>query len=164
MKNWDLAFREKMRVRTGEDKMTLCSACGAEAARGAAKYCLICGKLMREDYQPLDTIRSAHGLQQKHLKFGEATENETESLFKESRNTLADMAWACVVYSSVPYLGILFVPFSFVIGGLGWYRSYQSPKLGGGRLALVCIGLSFLILAVQIFLWWLLYLIPEIGV
>ena len=150
-----------MRVRTGEDKATVCSACGARAEHGSAKYCLVCGKLMREDYQPLDAIRSSHGLQQKHLKFGETV--ETESLFGESKNPLTDMAWACVVYSSVPYLGILFVPFAFVIGGIAWYKAYRTPKIGGGRLALVCVGLSFLILAVQVFLWWLLYLIPEIG-
>lgn len=163
MKNWTLAYREKMRVKTGEDKLMMCSACGAEAGRGEAKYCLVCGKLMREDYQPLDAIRSSHGLQQKHLKFGETVEKETESLFEESKNTFSDMAWACVVYSSVPYLGILFVPFAMVTGGLGWYKAYRLPRLGGGKLALVCMGLSLLILAVQVFLWWLLYLIPELG-
>ncbi len=127
MKNWNSAYRETMRVKTGEDKTIMCSACGAEAERGSAKYCLICGKLMREDYQPLDTIRSSHGLQQKHLKFGDTVENETESLFEESRNPLTDMAWACVVYSSVPYLGILFLPFAFIIGGFGWYKAYRVP-------------------------------------
>ncbi len=149
-----------MRVKTGEDKLVMCSACGAEATRGSAKYCLICGKLMREDYQPLDAIRSSHGLQQKHLEFGETF--ETRSLFEESKNPFSDMAWACVVYASVPYLGILFIPFAMIIGCLGWYKAYRLPKLGGGRLALVCVGLSFLILAVQVFLWWLLYLIPEL--
>ena len=163
MKNWNLAYREKMRVKTGEDKTIMCSACGAEAERGSAKYCLVCGKLMREDYQPLDAIRSSHGLQQKHLKFGNTSHIEADSLFGESKNPITDMAWALVVYSSVPYLGILFVPFAFVVSGLGWYKAYRVPKLGGGRLALVCLGLSFLILAVQIFLWWLLYLIPELG-
>lgn len=152
-----------MRVRTGVDKPTICSACGAEATRGSAKYCLVCGKLMREDYQPLDAIRSSHGLQQKHLKFGETKLHETESLFAESKNAFSDMAWACVVYSSVPYLGILFVPFALVTGGLGWYKAYSLPASGGGRLALVCVGLSIVIFFVQIFLWWLLYLIPELG-
>lgn len=152
-----------MRVRIGEDKMTVCSACGAEAVRGSAKYCLICGKLMREDYQPLDSIRSSYGLQQKHLEFGEAAAKKSEDLFPECKNPTADMAWACVVYSSVPYLGIIFVPFAFAVGGFGWYKAQRNPSIGGSKLALACMGLSFLILAIQVFLWWLLYLIPELG-
>ena len=147
----------------GSSDRSICQACGRISKRDEAKYCLDCGKLMRESCQPLDTIRSSHGLQQKHLKFGDTAENETGSLFEESKNSVSDMAWALVVYSSVPYLGILFVPFAFIIGGLGWYKAHRVPKLGGGRLALVCVGLSFLILAVQVFLWWLLYLIPELG-
>lgn len=73
------------------------------------------------------------------------------------------MAWACLVYSFVPYLGILFVPFALFVGGFGYFRAYRQPQLGGRKLALVCIGLSFVILAVQIFLWWLLFVIPDLG-
>ncbi len=40
-----------------------CSACGAEARRGDAQFCLICGKLLREDYQPLDSLRASYRLQ-----------------------------------------------------------------------------------------------------
>jgi hypothetical protein len=68
-----------------------------------------------------------------------------------------------VVYSMVPYLGILFIPFAFAISGAGYIVSYRRPQLGGRKLAMVCIGLTFLVLGVQIFLWWLLYIIPELG-
>lgn len=140
-----------------------CSACGAEARRVGAKFCLVCGKLMSEKYQPLDTIRASYGLQGRHLEIETVGREEPKNLFEENKNTVSQTAWACVVYSMVPYLGILFIPFAFVVGGFGYIVSYRRPQLGGRRLAAACIGLSVLVLAVQIVLWWLLYIIPEIG-
>ena len=140
-----------------------CSACGAEARRIGAKFCPVCGKLVREGYQPLDTIRASYGLQGRHLEFEKPMLRESENLFEENKNTVSQTAWACVVYSMVPYLGILFIPFAFLVGGFGYIVSYKRPQLGGRRLAAACIGLSVLVLAVQIVLWWLLYIIPEIG-
>ncbi len=89
---------------------------------------------------------------------------EGPELFLDSRNTLSDTAWACVVYSLVPYLGILFVPFALVFGGYGYIVGRRRPDIGGRRLAAYSIGLSVFILLVQLFLWWLLYIIPEIGI
>ncbi|HEV7929209.1 MAG TPA: hypothetical protein VGP12_03655, partial [Nitrosospira sp.] len=142
--------------------LKLCPACGAEAMR-PARFCAVCGKLTREGYQPLDTIRASYGLQGKHFKFQNNIE-EPESLFEENKNAVSQTAWACVVYSMVPYLGILFIPFAFVIGGFGYAVSFRRPQLGGRKLAATCIGLTFMVLAVQIVLWWLLYVIPEIGI
>ncbi len=90
------------------------------------------------------------------------TEN-VKTLFESDSNAVSETAWACVVYSMVPYLGILFVPLAFVVGTLGVYLSYRRPASGGRQMAVVCIGLSVVILTIQIFLWWLLYVIPEIG-
>lgn len=73
------------------------------------------------------------------------------------------MAWACFVYSLVPYLGILFIPFTFLVGGFGYFVSVRQPNLGGRKLALASFGLSFVVLAAQVFLWWLLYVIPELA-
>jgi hypothetical protein len=140
-----------------------CSACGAEARRIGAKFCPVCGKLVKEGYQPLDTIRASYGLQGRHLEFDKPMREEPKNLFEENKNTVSQTAWACVVYSMVPYLGILFIPFAFLVGGFGYIVSYKRPQLGGRRLAVACIGLSVLVLAVQIVLWWLLYIIPEIG-
>lgn len=155
-------FREKMQARSGEDRALICSACGAEARRGSARFCLVCGKLLSEDYQPLDAIRSSHGLQRMSLT---TAETETEDLFeKEEKNTASQIAWACFVYSLVPYLGLLFVPLTFAAGGLGYFAAYRRPEIGGGGLASATVGLSFPVLAVQIFLWWLLYIIPELGI
>lgn len=144
------------------DKM-ICSACGAEAKRGNAKFCLICGKLLREDYQPLDTLRASYRLQGKSFLVENAPREETKDLFERNKNSVSETAWACFVYSLVPYLGILFVPLTLVVGSFGYAVSFRQPNLGGRKLSLVSVGLSFVVLVVQIFLWWLLYIIPEIG-
>ena len=89
---------------------------------------------------------------------------EMTDLFEQNKNTVSQTAWACLVYSLVPYLGILFIPFTFFIGGFGYFTALRRPHLGGRRLALISIGISFVVLGVQIFLWWLLYIIPEIGI
>jgi hypothetical protein len=75
----------------------------------------------------------------------------------------ADTARACIVYSLVPYLGILFVPVALAISGFGYVRSLQYDRRDGNRFVF-CAGLSLVVLAVQIFLWWLLYFIPKISV
>ena len=141
----------------------ICSACGAEARRGNAKFCLVCGKLLREDYQPLDTLRASYRLQGKSFLVENAPREEVNDLFEINKNSISETAWACFVYSLVPYLGILFVPLTFIVGGLGYAVSFRQPNLGGRKMSLASIVLSFVVLAVQIFLWWLLYIIPELG-
>jgi len=141
----------------------ICSACGSEARRGNAKFCLVCGKLLREDYQPLDALRASYRLQGKTFALENAKREEIQNLFEKNENSVSETAWACVVYSFVPYLGILFVPFAFLIGSFGVFVSYRKPYVGGRKLSLVSVGLSFVVLVVQIFLWWLLYIIPELG-
>ena len=153
--------REKLSVV--HYSLSVCSACGAEARRGNAKFCLICGKLLREDYQPLDTFRASYRLQGKSFEFQKPEIEEVKDLFAQNKNSISEMAWASLVYSFVPYLGILFVPFTFLIGGFGYVTALRQPHLGGRKLALISIVISFIVLAVQIFLWWLLYIIPEIG-
>lgn len=141
-----------------------CSACGAEARRDDAKYCLVCGKFLREDYEPLDALRSAHRLQgQSFLIENTPSREEITDLFEQNENAVSQIAWACFVYSLVPYIGIVFVPFTFLVGGFGYAVSLRQPHLGGRKLALVSFGLSFFVLVIQIFLWWLLYIIPELG-
>ncbi|MGI8638625.1 MAG: hypothetical protein ACR2MG_01515 [Pyrinomonadaceae bacterium] len=141
----------------------MCSACGAEARRENAKFCLVCGKLLREDYQPLDTLRASYRLQGQSFLIENAPREEITDLFKQNENAVSQMAWACFVYSLVPYLGILFIPFTFFVGGFGYVVWFRQPHLGGRRLALISFGLSFVVLAIQIFLWWLLYIIPELA-
>ena len=141
----------------------ICSACGAEARRGNAKFCLVCGKLLLEDYQPLDALRASYRLQGQSFLVENAKKEEVTNLFEPDENSVSQTAWACVIYSFVPYLGILFVPLAFFAGSFGYFVSYRQPHVGGRKLALGCIALSFIVLAVQVFLWWLLYIIPELG-
>ncbi len=140
-----------------------CSACGAAIRRGNAKFCLICGKLLKEDYQPLDSLRASYRLQGQSFLIENSKSEEIKNLFERNENTISQMAWACFVYSLVPYLGILFVPFTFIVSGFGYLNYLRHPRLGGRKFALVSFFLSFIVLAIQILLWWLLYIVPELG-
>lgn len=145
----------------GFDNASVCPACGTAARREEANYCLVCGKLLDEGYEPLDVLRASYGLQGKGLETPAIASGE--KLFGGSKNSAAETAWACVVYSMVPYLGVLFVPAAIFTGGFAYIASYRKPSPGGRSLAAASIGISFIILAVQIILWWLLYIIPELA-
>jgi hypothetical protein len=160
----DRQERYKIKTENRFGGTLICVACGAEAARDTAKFCLICGKLLREDYQPLDRIRSSYNLQGKNFGFLSSQNEYKDDLFEINRNPVAETAWACCVYSLVPYLGILFVPFTLMIGSLGFAVSVTHPEMGGRKMSLASIGVSFGVLIVQAFLWWLLYIIPELGI
>lgn len=139
-----------------------CSACGTESNRKYARFCRVCGKFLGEDYEPLDALRASYRLQGRSFLV-ESNAREIDNLFEENKNSASETAWAFVVYSLVPYLGILFCPGAALMGGVGIFVSYRKPYLGGGRTSVYSIILSFVIFAVQVMLWWLLYLIPEIG-
>jgi hypothetical protein len=141
-----------------------CPACGAAPRRENARFCLVCGKHLREGYEPLDRLRASYRLQGRNFDLQPKKKEEIINLFEENKNSVSQTAWACLVYSFVPYLGILFVPLTFFVGGFGIIVALRRPHLGGRRLATASFVLSFVVLAVQIFLWWLLYKIPEIGI
>lgn len=163
--------RDKETTRQGNSNLAFtsyastlhCSACGAEIGREFAKFCQVCGKFLPEDYQPLDTLRSSNRMQGKAIVFDKRQIEPTENLFELNENGVSQMAWACFVYSLVPYIGIIFIPLTIAVGGFGVVASYQKPWIGGRKLALVSVSLSFVVLAAQIFLWWLLYIIPTLG-
>lgn len=154
---------EKIRNPKSAIRNLNCSACGAESRRGNAKFCFTCGKLLKEDYQPLDTLRASYRLHGKTFLAENAPRTEITDLFARNENEVSQTAWACCVYSMVPYLGILFIPLTLILGSFGVAVSYNKPHLGGRKLALLSVGLSFGVLLIQIFLWWLLYIIPELG-
>ena len=68
-----------------------------------------------------------------------------------------------MVYSMVPYVGIVFTPLALLLGIGSYLISRRRSETEGERRALFCIGGSILVLGVQLFLWWLLYFIPESG-
>ena len=76
---------------------------------------------------------------------------------------LAATARAFATYSLVPYLGILFCPGAVIVGTVGVVRSYRSHQTSSESGRFVCyvstiVGL--IVLAVQLFLWWILYQVP----
>ena len=76
---------------------------------------------------------------------------------------LAATARAFATYSFVPYLGILFCPGAVLLGTVGVVRSYRSRQTSSESGRFVCyistiVGL--VVLAVQLFLWWILYQAP----
>jgi hypothetical protein len=140
----------------------VCPACGAEASPPVPAYCSVCQKLMSEGYEPLDSIRSAHRLQRVGLSNVMVVESK-DLFMSDEKNTASQLAWACFVYSLVPYLGILFIPLTFIFGVSGFLFSNARPELGGGSLAVKTMLYSVPVLAVQVLFWWLLYKIPEIA-
>ena len=139
-----------------------CAACGAENRRETARFCDVCGKLLAEEYEPLDNLRASYGLQGKSFDLRVENEKTDEDLFEQNKNPVAETAWACFVYSLVPYLGILFVPLTFGISGLGCLHAVRKPHSGGKQLSLISFFLSFVVLAIQLVLWRLLYFVPKI--
>jgi hypothetical protein len=115
---------------------------------------------LTEDYQPLDMIRASYRLQRQTLDTGLKMESSVR-LFEGETSGAAQTAWACVVYSMVPYLGILFVPFAFAAAGYTYVSPTGSVEQSR-RVARICLGLSVFILLAQIGMWWLLYIIPTV--
>ena len=141
-----------------------CSACGAAVERRFSKYCRVCGKFLFEEYQPLDNLRSSYRMQGKAIVFEKNNRiEEVENLFEVNENGASQTTWACFVYSLVPYIGIIFIPLTLVFGSFSLIIFNRKPMLGGRKLTLVSMTLSLIVLAVQIFLWWLLYIIPTLG-
>lgn len=93
----------------------------------------------------------------------EEPKDHTGDIYRVDRNSAADVAWASFVFSLVPFLGILFVPFTVLIAAVGIGVYYYRPALGGVRLSGISIGLSFVVAGAQVFLWWLLYVVPELS-
>lgn len=152
----------KIPVKNDVDRRPECPGCGAEGIGSATRFCPDCGKLVNEGFQPLDAIRSSYRLQGRVLPTSSV--NLEGELFRRQRSSIYDTAWACTVYSMVPYLGILFVPLAIGVGSAGYVITRGRSEAGAGRDALFCVGFGIVLLIIQLFLWWLLYIIPEIGI
>ncbi len=68
-----------------------------------------------------------------------------------------DTVRACIVYSLVPYIGILFLPVGLALG-IYTFRSSRNGRQFAGLTAVIC-G----VLGAQLFLWWLLYYVPLLA-
>lgn len=157
-------FGKKTRTKTKiKGGTAVCAGCGAAPVRDLANYCITCGKTLGEDYQPLDRLRSSNRLQGRAFLIENAVGPAKTDLFAVNRNSIAETAWASCVYSMVPYIGVVFIPFTIIVSVLGLGIALRSPSVGGGKMSAAAFGLSFAIATVQVFLWWLLYVIPEIA-
>jgi hypothetical protein len=118
-------------------------------------------------YFPSDVLRASY-----HRRYQEAAQgrfmNRAEvaapmlkNFPSENRNGASTTALAFVTYSLVPYLGILFCPGALVMGSIGLVRSIRAPHAGGRRASYTGILLGLVILCLQLFLWWLLYKVPQ---
>ena len=87
-----------------------------------------------------------------------------QSLFEPEERLSSNAAWACNVYALVPYLGILFLPVAFVLAGFGFVRARRMRQPNETKVAITAFITSVFLLAGQLLLWSLLYIIPEIGI
>ena len=145
-----------MPANSVDDRVLICAACGTKGLRRSASYCPVCGKAAGEEYEPLDALRSGYDLQRTDLATSFAP-SRAGFAADDGKHPVADAAWALVVYSMVPYLGILFTPFA-----LGTAAYAIGMRVSGRRLAMLSLGIGTVTLAVQLLLWWLLYVIPEL--
>ncbi len=81
------------------------------------------------------------------------------SLFGEKKLFAGSAVWACAVYSLVPLVGIVFVPFIYLFG----FIAVVKGDSGNRRTALRAMAAGLVILVVQLVLWWLLYAVPKWG-
>ncbi|HMF55517.1 MAG TPA: hypothetical protein VK619_04095 [Pyrinomonadaceae bacterium] len=156
-----------------------CAACGSVAHRERAQFCSTCGRSLDEDYRPADALRASYHQQHRlpAARFEHAnvsgsaqfvnrpSRNKTmRPIFqRQNRNGASTTALAFVTYSLVPYLGILFCPGAVLVGSWGFVQSVRATDLGGRRAAYTSIILGVVILGAQLFLWWILYKIPQWG-
>ena len=144
-----------------------CPACGTLARRSSARFCATCGRALEGGYFPADKLRASyHGRYQAAAYESLADRGRVASpMLKnfpaENRNGASTTALAFVTYALVPYLGILFCPGALLMGSIGLVRSIRSPHAGGRRASYMGIILGLVLLCLQLFLWWILYKIPQ---
>jgi hypothetical protein len=150
--------------------MQACPGCGATARRTSARFCPSCGRSLAESYLPADALRASYNATRRPGTFSRHEGHQSVKPLKNSMSSISPArningasttALAFVAYSLVPYLGILFCPGALLAGGVGLYNSYRAPERGGRRASYTGLLLGFLILCIQLFLWWILYKIPE---
>lgn len=86
--------------------------------------------------------------------------DETEkanSIFGRKQAFAESAAWASVVYSLVPLVGIVFVPVSIIFAVVSLIRGNKI------KTTLKLFSATLVILGAQLGLWWLLYLIPTLS-
>ncbi len=154
-----------------------CPACGASVRRVDASYCAVCGRAFAdaEDYLPADALRASYHKQHrppqsKETANGAANDKRVRAKQiakiavaqpSQNLNNASQLALAFATYALVPYLGILFCPGAIFTGCVGLMRVRHAPHLSGRRASVQGIVAGVLIFCAQLFLWWILYKVPE---
>jgi len=156
--------------QTEQQAARACPGCGAKARRADARFCSACGRRLDETYLPADALRASYTVQRprptsrggRH-KGGVKRIKSSMASIQPAHNTngASTTALAFVTYALVPYLGILFCPGAVLMGGVGIYNSYRAPERGGRRASAYGVAFGVLIFCAQLFLWWILYKIPQ---
>ena len=154
-----------------QSRARVCPSCGVTARRVDARFCSACGHSLDESYLPADALRASYNLQSRRQRVASKSGNlasakplksSMSSIFPaRNSNGASTTALAFVTYALVPYLGILFCPGALLMGGIGLYNSYRAPERGGRKASFLGLALGLLIFCAQLFLWWILYKIPE---
>ncbi|MBC7795314.1 MAG: hypothetical protein H7Z37_00415 [Pyrinomonadaceae bacterium] len=137
--------------------------CNAEKTRATAKFCRKCGREVIADdsiYVPLADLKASYNLKNKSLN--NTRQIQQNALFATNKNGASTTAIAFVVYSLVPFLGILFCPGALFMSVVGLSVSFAKPHLGGRETSVLSLFFGSFITLVQLLLWWLLFLIPEL--
>jgi hypothetical protein len=166
-----------------------CGACGARARRAGARFCATCGRALGAEYFPLDSLRASYRFERPRVTYKSEAPRRPEAprksgAWRAGRRELgrrmtwpgwagggdmrrgveseaASTALAFVTYGLVPYLGILFCPGALFFGGLGLVRALRASHRGHARASAWGLALGLLVLCAQLFLWWILYKVPE---
>lgn len=157
---------------SSQGRLCVCPSCGEAARRVNARFCSACGHHLDESYLPAGALRASYNLPQRRpgvvsrSSGRQATATPLKSSmpsihFARNSNGASTTALAFVTYALVPYLGILFCPGALLMGGVGLYNSYRAPERGGRRASYIGLSLGLVIFCAQLFLWWILYKIPE---
>lgn len=163
--------KEAMSSDNKQSPLRKCPACDALARRVDARFCSACGRRLDETYLPADALRASYNQPHRRAVSRSSSSSRTSkkpmkssiqsNLYPANRNGASTTAMAFVTYALVPYLGILFCPGAVLMGGLGLFNSYRTPERGGRRTSTLGITLGILIFCAQMFLWWILYKIPQ---
>ncbi len=160
----------------GESQSSLCPACGAEVRRSSARFCSTCGRTLdAHGYRPADSLRASYHQHRVRIVVKAATPKRVraprrivcagvtprKTIFPHNLNAATATALAFVVYSLVPYLGILFCPGAIVMGGVGLFQTSSTEQHVGRHASALSMLIGLLLFCVQIFLWLLLYRVPQ---
>ncbi len=169
----------KRNLRESKDEMSaaqvsLCPACGADARRSSARFCSTCGRAFDlRGYRPSDSLRASYHQHRNRIVPSAAPRwvrgqkrwvcvgaSSQKMIFPHNLNAATATALAFIVYSLVPYFGILFCPGAVVMGGIGLLQSHD--QRGGRHVSALSMLMGTLLFCVQMFLWLLLYRVPPL--